>query len=61
MKIDRDLLEFLFNVVAEKFNTVPEEGKTTNSEIKYLSITYFINKLFCPQEIYELNEIDATL
>ena len=43
--VDRDVLEFLFDVVAEKFNTNPE-GHQSADEEKVMSITYFINKLF---------------
>jgi hypothetical protein len=42
IKEDRDVLEFLFDVVAEKFDTTRQE----NSDDKVLSVTYFINKLF---------------
>lgn len=61
MKEDRDVLEFLFDVVAEKFNTVPNEDDTTNDDVKVLSITYFINKLFSNIETTELSEVDQTL
>jgi len=59
--VDRDILEFLFDVVSEKFNTNQEKGSTTNSEDKVLSITYFINKLFSEIETNELSEVNQTL
>lgn len=55
------MLEFLFNVVAEKYNTVPDESDTTNNDEKVMSITYFINKLFSNQETTEFYEVDQTL
>lgn len=54
-------MEFLFDVVAEKFNTSRAEGTTTNEDEKILSITYFINKLFNITETVEINEIDTIL
>ena len=54
-------MEFLFEVIAEKYNTVHEEGDVTNNDQKVLSITYFINKLFSNIETNELNEIDQIL
>lgn len=61
IKEDRDVLELLFDVVAEKFNTNRSEGTTSNDEEKILSITYFINKLFSTSEITEINELDSIL
>jgi hypothetical protein len=61
IKEDRDVLEFLFDVVGEKFNTQREEGLTTNDEEKVLSVTYFINKLFSTTETIEMNEVDQIL
>lgn len=55
------MLEFLFNVVAEKYNTVPSDGETTNDDQKVMSITYFINKLFSSFETTDLTEADQTL
>ncbi len=59
--IDRDMLEFLFDVVSEKFNTKTEKGKTSNSDSKVLNISYFINKLFSQAESSEIFEIDKIL
>ncbi len=61
IKVDRDVLELLFDVVAEKFNTSRQEGTTSNEDEKILSITYFINKLFSATETQEINEIDTIL
>ena len=61
IKEDRDVLEFLFNVVAEKYNTVQSDGETTNDDQKVMSITYFINKLFSSFETTDLSEADQTL
>lgn len=55
------MLEFLFDVVGEKFNTSRNEGGSSNEDEKVLSITYFINKLFNVSEIQEINEIDNVL
>jgi hypothetical protein len=59
--VDRAVLEFLFDVVGEKYNTVQDEGETTNDDVKVLSITYFINKLFSQAETSEMAEVDQTL
>lgn len=53
---DRDVLEFLFDVVAEKYDTTTQE-----SADKILSVTYFINKLFNTSETTEMTEIDTVL
>ena len=55
------MLEFLFDVVAEKFNTSRNDGTTSNEEDKILQITYFINKLFNTSETQEINEVDVVL
>ena len=55
------MLEFLFDVVAEKFNTSRNDGTTSNDEDKILQITYFINKLFNTSETQEINEVDVVL
>ena len=55
------MLEFLFEVVAEKYNTNREDGTNSNEDDKVMSITYFINKLFSNVETSELNEIDVIL
>lgn len=56
--MDRGVLEFLFEVVGEKYNTAQDEGQTTNADEKILSITYFINKLFNDVEVTELSDVD---
>lgn len=61
MKEDRDVLELLFEVVAEKFVTNRADGSPSNDSEKILSITYFINKLFNNSETVEINEIDTVL
>lgn len=61
MKEDRDVLELLFEVVAEKFVTNRADGSPSNDNEKILSITYFINKLFNTSETLEINEIDTVL
>ena len=61
IKEDRDVLEFLFDVVGEKFNTTRKEGETSNDEERILSVSYFISKLFSSVESTELNEIDVIL
>ena len=55
------MLEFLFDVVAEKFNTSRNDGTTSNDEDKILQITYLINKLFNTSETQEINEVDVVL
>lgn len=55
------MLEFLFDVVGEKFNTSREEGGASNDEEKVLSVTYFINKLFTTTETTEMSEVDQVL
>jgi hypothetical protein len=61
IKEDRDVLEFLFDVVGEKFNTTRQEGSASNDEERILSISYFITKLFNTSETVEINEIDQIL
>lgn len=55
------MLEFLFDVVAEKFNTLKDKNSSTNDDIKNLQITYFINKLFSENETNELQDVQQTL
>lgn len=61
VKEDRDVLEFLFDMVGEKYNTHRTEGASSNNEERVLSVSYFINKLFNTSEITEINEIDSIL
>ncbi len=61
VKEDRDVLEFLFDMVGEKYNTHRSEGSTSNDEERVLSVSYFINKLFNSSENIEINEIDNIL
>jgi len=58
---DRDVLEFLFDMVGERYNTTrPAEG-TPQEEERVLSVSYFINKLFNTSETQEINEVDQIL
>ncbi len=47
--------------MAEKYNTVQNEGETSNDDQKVMSITYFINKLFSSFETNDLTDVDQTL
>jgi hypothetical protein len=56
---DRDVLEFLFDMVGERFNTHrAPDGSQPAEEERILSVSYFINKLFNTSETVEINEID---
>lgn len=61
VNVDREVLEMLFEVVGEKYNTSKKQGNSSNDDEKVLSITYFINKLFSQVETVEINEIDQVL
>lgn len=71
IKEDRDVLEFLFDMVGERFNTSRVQQETTNTEggnpssssedDRVLSVSYFINKLFNSAETQEINEVDQIL
>ena len=47
VNVERDTLEFLFDMVSEKYNKV---GQEVDQQDKVLSITYFIDKLFSTGE-----------
>ncbi len=59
MREDRDVLEFLFDMVGERYNTHrATDGSQPAEEERILSVSYFINKLFNTSETVEINEID---
>jgi len=58
MELQRDLLEFLFDMMAQTYNT---KGERISEQEKVLSITYFIKELFYDKERKELDDLDTTL
>lgn len=64
VKITRDSLEFLFDVMSERFASPTSNGEDPNApkeESKYLNLIFFMGKLFNRNENREVNEVDQTL
>jgi hypothetical protein len=53
IKVDRDQLELLFDVMSERFDS-PRDGQTVDDDkpvVKYLNLPYFFSKLFTKSEV----------
>ena len=64
VNITRDSLEFLFDVMSERFQEPPghdEPADAPRREAKYLNMIFFMGKLFSRHENREVNEVDLTL
>ena len=64
MKITRDSLEFLFDVMSERFASPTSAGENVDApkeESKFLNLIFFMGKLFNRNENREVNEVDQTL
>lgn len=65
--IMRDCLEFLFDVMSERFtepSSVADSDEAPGApqgEKKYLNLIFFMGKLFTSHESREINEVDLTL
>ena len=67
VNITRDSLEFLFDVMSERFSQPSKvvNGSDPNDapkvESKFLNLIFFMGKLFTNHESREINEVDLTL
>jgi hypothetical protein len=58
IKIERDSLEILFDVMSERFDQPKHESDLNDEVTKYLNLPYFFSKLFTKQEINSISEVD---
>ena len=62
VNIRRDSLEFLFDVMAERFTSAKVKlSDEPAEEEKFLNIFFFSNRLFTKRESEEVDEVDVTL
>jgi hypothetical protein len=62
VNIRRDSLEFLFDVMAERFTSAKVKlSDDPPQEEKFLNIFFFSNRLFTKRESEEVDEVDVTL
>lgn len=66
LPLSRDSLEFLFQVLSEPYTLPPTEFEPREAQKKteperVISLRFFMNKLFRPEEQREVDEIDQTL
>ena len=65
VNMTRDSLEFLFDVMSERFAAAGASGEedpnAPKAESKYLNLIFFMGKLFNKNENREVNEVDQTL
>jgi hypothetical protein len=59
IKIDRDSLELLFDVMAERFDEPRPDD--IQAEVKHLNLPFFFAKLFTKSEVQAVSEVDQTL
>lgn len=59
IKIDRDSLELLFDVMAERFDQPRPDDM--QAEVKHLNLPFFFAKLFTKSEVQAVSEVDQTL
>lgn len=57
-KIDRDSLELLFDIMAERFEKPLMQNKEEIVEVKYLNLPFFFSKLFARGEDAAVSEVD---
>ena len=63
IKIERDQLELLFDVMSERFDN-PRDAQVLENDkpvVKYLNLPYFFSKLFTKSEVMSMSEVDQTL
>lgn len=61
IKIERDQLELLFDVMSERFDQPKNEEEDLVAEVRHLNLPYFYSKLFTKSEINSVSEVDQTL
>ena len=64
VNLTRDSLEFLFDVMAERFRAPDQYEDNPDvpaKETKFLNLIFFKGKLFSKHENREANEVDLTL
>ena len=63
MNITRDSLEFLFDVMSDRFTdpNTQDDPHAPQKESQYLNLIFFMGKLFSKHENREINEVDLTL
>ena len=57
----RENLEFLFDVMSERFNSPDEDSHEVKADEKFLNLMFFVEKLFTRNEYREVTEVDTTL
>lgn len=60
IKVERDQLELLFDVMSERFDQ-PKNEEDFIQEVKHLNLPFFYSKLFTKSEINSVSEVDLTL
>jgi MoxR-like ATPase len=60
LKIERDQLELLFEVISERFDDPIAKDKNVPPQ-KYLNLPFFYSKLFRQNETSAIQEVDLTL
>lgn len=59
LKIERDQLELLFDVMSERFDQpLTEEQDLMTPEVKHLNLPFFYSKLFTKSEVQAVSEVD---
>lgn len=61
LKIERDQLELLFDVMSERFDQPLTDDDGMTAEIKHLNLPFFYSKLFTKNEVNAVSEVDHTL
>jgi len=61
IKIERDQLELLFDVMSERFDQPKNPEDELVAEVRHLNLPFFYSKLFVKSELQAVSEVDQTL